>query len=80
MAKSTTVSKPASKPSKGNGAPAKGTKAPAAAASDNVLLNVSVKRSTRTALGKLKLLMNLPNQGQVLDKLVRQELAAAKAR
>jgi hypothetical protein len=80
MAKSTAISKPASKQSKGNGATAKGTKAPAAAASDNVLLNVSVKRSTRTALGKLKLLMNLPNQGQVLDKLVRQELAAAKAR
>lgn len=80
MAKSTAVSKPASKPSKGNGATAKGTKAPAAAASDDVLLNVKVKRSTRTALGKLKLLMNLANQGQVLDKLVRQWLAAAKAR
>ncbi len=80
MAKSTAVSKPASKPSKGSGATAKGTKAPAAAASDGVLLNVTVKRSTRTALGKLKLLMNLANQGQVLDKLVREGLAAAKSR
>lgn len=80
MAKSTAISKPASKPSKGNGVTAKGTKAPPAAASDDVLLNVKVKRSTRTALGKLKLLMNLANQGQVLDKLVRQGLAAAKAR
>ena len=80
MAKSTAISKPASKPSKGNGVPAKGTKAPAAAASDDVLLNVTVKRSTRTALGKLKVLMNVANQGQVLDKLVRQGLAAAKAR
>lgn len=80
MAKSTAVGKPASKPSKGSGATAKSTKAPAAAASDGVLLNVTVKRSTRTALGKLKLLMNLANQGQVLDKLVREGLAAAKSR
>ncbi len=80
MAKSTAVGKPASKPSKGSGATAKGTKAPAAAASDGVLLNVTVKRSTRTALGKLKVLMNLANQGQVVDKLVREGLSASKAR
>lgn len=76
MAKSTA----ASKPSKGSGARAKNTKAPAAAASDGVLLNVTVKRSTRTALGKLKVLMNLANQGQVVDRLVREGLSAAKAR
>lgn len=80
MAKSTIVSKQASKPSKGSGATAKSTKAPAAAASDGVLLNVTVKRSTRTALGKLKVLMNLANQGQVVDKLVREGLSASKAR
>lgn len=48
--------------------------------SGRVTLNVDVKATTRAGLNKLKLLLGLPNQGAVLDKLIREGLAAAKGR
>lgn len=41
-----------------------------------VTLNVPVKVSTRSGLAKLKARHGLSNQGEVLDKLVREALAA----
>lgn len=47
---------------------------------ERVVLNVEVKAGTRAGLNRLKLLLGLPNQGAVLDKLIREGLAAAKGR
>jgi hypothetical protein len=60
--------------------PAKATKPASAAVAERVTLNVAVKATTRAGLAKLKLRLGLTNQGAVLDKLVRDGLAATKAR
>lgn len=61
--------------------PVKATRVVAAAAkTEKVILNVPVKTSTRTGLAKLKLHLGLNNQGEVLDKLVRDGLSAMKGR
>lgn len=55
-------------------------KAVVAAQLERVVLNVEVKKTTRAGLNRLKSLLGMPNQGAVLDKLIRDGLAAAKAR
>lgn len=47
---------------------------------ERAVLNVEVKKTTRAGLNRLKLLLGMPNQASVLDKLIREGLAAAKAR
>lgn len=60
--------------------PASAKKALVAAQPERVVLNVEVKKTTRAGLNRLKLLLGMPNQAAVLDKLIREGLGAAKAR
>ena len=55
-------------------------KAVVAAQPERVVLIVEVKKTTRAGLNRLRSLLGMPNQGAVLEKLIRDGLAAAKAR
>lgn len=59
---------------------AKASKTGVASEPERVVLNLEITKAMRAGLNRLKLLLGMPNQRVVLERLIRHARAAANAR